>query len=210
MSLVASNWSVVVLGHWNRAILTPSGIGTRLFGLPPGTPLDVDLAIDAIAPPRVNHDGLVVFATGERLVVRPSVCNYASLQRCRDIATTALRSLPETPVRAVGVNINFESTELIPQLADLLEGELDAGLSRSGFEISERSVTRSLAWNSGAINIAVHDTPAYRVSINFERSSESRDEQITWLQVNLAEIRSKVDLIFNEVIGCEWTVPNEQ
>ena len=40
MTVEALDWNVVVAGFWNPAILTPSGIARRLFGLPEETPAD--------------------------------------------------------------------------------------------------------------------------------------------------------------------------
>ena len=54
MLLEPGDWNVVIVGHWNRAILTPQGIATRLLQLPPETEIGIEVPMDAIGPYRVS------------------------------------------------------------------------------------------------------------------------------------------------------------
>src|SRR6516165_8300462 len=69
MPLVPCEWNVVVMGRWNRAILTPQGIATRLFQLPLNTSIGVEVPMDGIGPYRVSHDRLVVMVSEAWLIV---------------------------------------------------------------------------------------------------------------------------------------------
>jgi hypothetical protein len=55
MPLKPYDWNVVVLGHWNQAILTPQGIAERLFQLPSETEIGIEVPMDAIGPFRVKR-----------------------------------------------------------------------------------------------------------------------------------------------------------
>jgi hypothetical protein len=63
------SWNAVVVGAWNTAILSPDGVRRRIFNLPDGTPIDLEIAIDRHGHFRIGHDGLVVIPTGSRLEV---------------------------------------------------------------------------------------------------------------------------------------------
>ena len=43
MPLEPYDWNVVLLGHWNRAILTPQGISERLFQLLSETEIGIEV-----------------------------------------------------------------------------------------------------------------------------------------------------------------------
>ncbi len=62
MGPVGFDWDVVVVGFWNPAILTPAGIWKRLFELEQGTPVELEVPIDGLAPYRVSHEEITVTA----------------------------------------------------------------------------------------------------------------------------------------------------
>jgi hypothetical protein len=203
MSLVPIDWSVVIVGRWNRAILTPAGIGKRLFGLEEGTPLEVILAIDAIAPPRVAHEGITVVAGSDRLIVQPSKCIFRDLERARLLARKALSELPETPVSAVGLNVKYNSSEPLEPLALLLESPWDNQLSDENYSIGERSISRSLSWNNGVINLSVsmNEDGEQLVQFNFDFRSSEVAKQETWLATPIADVESEVKKLLKETMG---------
>jgi hypothetical protein len=55
MALSPERWSVVIIGRWNRAILTPAGIAKRVFGEPETKLMDVEVPLDGLSPYRVRH-----------------------------------------------------------------------------------------------------------------------------------------------------------
>src|SRR4051812_23085230 len=105
MPLEPYDWNVVVLGRWNRAILTPQGIGSRLFQLPPETDIGIEAPMDAIGPYQVSHDDVTVMVSGAQLIVEARENNFPGLERAIRVARRAMESLPETPVVAGGFNV---------------------------------------------------------------------------------------------------------
>src|SRR5437016_1158114 len=108
MPLEAYDWNVMVLGRWNRAILTPQGIASRLFQLPPETEIGIEVPMDAIGPFRVSHEDLTVMVGGSHLMVEARENDLPSLERALRVARRAMESLPETPVVAAGFNIRAQ------------------------------------------------------------------------------------------------------
>jgi hypothetical protein len=174
MSLIPTDWNVVVLGYWNRAILTPSGIATRLFGLDAGTPVEVLIAIDTVLPHQIKHDGITVVAGSDRLIVQPEQCDFAKLQRAKEIADRALDKLPETPVIAAGINIKYVCQEPLETLQRVTRNEWwDEQLSDNRYEIIGRSLSRTLKFNDGQINLSVTEESdgKFVTQFNFHRGS---------------------------------------
>lgn len=203
MPLVPTEWSVVVIGYWNRAILTPSGIATRLFGLEPGTPVAVFIAIDAVAPHQVKHGGVTVVAGSDRLIIQPEKCSFQDLQKAKEIADRALEKLPETPVIAAGVNVKFSCREPLEALQQVTRQEWwDKQLSDGEYEIVGRSHSRSLKWGEGQINFSVTEEPDGKseILLNFHRGSTTASELRSWLNTSIDDMESAVGKLLFECL----------
>lgn len=195
--VVPSDWSVVVVGFWNRAILTPAGIVRRLYGLPEDTPVEVEVALDAIAPHRVKHDHVTVMAGSDRLIVSPDICNYATLDTALRVARTALRSLPETPVLAAGFNLKYKSERHIESLAAVTAHNWDERLSDEGYTIDSRLINRALNWRDGQIRVSVAQEPdlSFSIALNFDLRSNSADRLHDWLAVPIRDVQEQTERI---------------
>jgi hypothetical protein len=203
MAVIPSDWSVVILGRWNRAILTPSGIARRLFELEQDTPVEVLVAIDAIAPPQVKHDRMVVVAGNDRLIIQPDDSEYPKLARAMELGARALEELPETPLAAVGVNVKFVIAEPIEALqAVTKKTEFDNRLSENDFVICGRSMTRTLNWRGGRINLTIREEQngSFDILFNFELHSTEKDRHVQWLKTDVKEIEKQVNSILDDCI----------
>ncbi len=202
MSLTPTDWNVVVLGFWNRAILTPSGIATRLFRLEEGTPVTVFVAIDAVATHQVKHDGITVVAGSDRLIVQPDQYDFRELQKAKEVADRALENLPETPVIAAGMNVKYTSPEPLDMLQQATRHEwLDRQLSDNNYEIVGRSLARSLKWNAGQINVSVTENSdgRFEVQLNFHRGSGNVADLRSWVSTPIAALEEQVKRV---LFGC--------
>lgn len=63
MGLKATEWSVVVVGRWNRAILTPNGIAKRVFKLAELSQMVVAVPLDGVSPYIVKNPDQKIAAT---------------------------------------------------------------------------------------------------------------------------------------------------
>jgi hypothetical protein len=183
MPLAPHDWSVVVAGFWNRAILTPTGIKRRLFALQDEALLELGLPIDGIGPYRVGYQGITVSVAIDRLIVEPDPLTFPQLQTAIDIARAAVVDLPQTPLLATGINVRYRTVEPPPPaLLDLLESEWENSLSDMDLVIERRSIGRSVVWNGGSINIAVLQAEGhFQVDFNIEKRSNVHADHVAWL-----------------------------
>jgi hypothetical protein len=177
------SWNVVIVGAWNIAILTPDGIAKRLFELPQGTPVQVEVPIDRPGPYRVLHDGLMVIPSSNQLEVAPQALELGSLQKASRVAQMALRALPETPVFAAGINIRYRFASLPDELIDLVKAPIDDVLSDTSFQIDGGLTKRSLALPPGILNLEIVQGKSAdgSVSLNFHRESTAQTDLQAWL-----------------------------
>lgn len=205
MRIEPIDWNVVVLGFWNRAILTPAGIGRRLFRVEEGTPLQVEIPLEGLAPYRVRHDGLIVTADSGRLVVATESPSFPSLERAMTAAATAIDSLPETPLSAAGFNTRYHIHEPPADLTAACMMSLDHRISEADLTISGRQVHRTIKFGEGVLNLEIRDDTVARVSLNFHLGSTSSNALKTWLQTPIHEAKSMVELVMDKVIGVSLT-----
>ena len=204
MNLEPFDWNAVVVGYWNPAILTPRGIGRRLFELDENTPLMVEVPLDGLAAHRVRYDDLTVIPETGRLAVHANDPKWDHLDRAREIAVRAIESLPETPLNAAGFNIRFRIKEPSDRLLTVLTSGVDDLLSDAGFSINSRSLRRSLNHQDGVLNLDIHGAQELRVEINFHRQSSKREDLISWLRIPIGDVEDAVERIFKKVLQTKF------
>jgi hypothetical protein len=176
------SWNVVVVGAWNTAILSPDGVRRRLFNLPEGTPIELEIAVDRPGNFRIGHDGLVVIPTSSRLEVATRVPTPESLERACRLCQRALQGLPETPVSAVGVNVRYRFAELPDAVLDLVGAPVDGALADADFHVQGATTSRTVVVPPGAVNIKItHSQGAGSLEFNFHRESAVAPELSEWL-----------------------------
>lgn len=190
MSTTPYDWNVVIAGFWNRAIFTPQGIALRLFDIPEGTPIAVEVPMDGVGAYRVRHEGLSVSLQSVRLIVGSDVSDFAGLEKAMRIAARAIEWLPHTPFIAAGMNIRYRQEAIDPALAKLTEILLLAELSDIGFTVPQRTVQLSLNFEQGLINIGVQTaiTGECETTLNFHRESKNKTDLLEWIKMPIAKI----------------------
>lgn len=203
MPLLPNNWNVVVVGHWNRAILSPAGIARRLFRLPTGTPVQVLVPLDIVAPYHVRHDNITVIPGNDRLIVTPVHDTFENLSEATVVTRRALGDLPETPVFAAGLNLTYKSDAALMALQQVTVSQWDDRLSDKNCVITSRSIMRSVQWRDGTTNvtITVEPTGACSVTFNFDYKSQSSEAIGKWLDLKACEIKKQVDQILFETLS---------
>lgn len=204
MPLVADDWSVVIVGHWNRAILTPAWIAKRLFDLPEATPVQVLVSLDTVAPHQVRHEKITVIPGSDRVVIRPEVKDFPTLGQAMAIARKLLEELPRTPVSAGGFNIRYKSESMVEAVQRVSIHEWwDNRLSDAGFSIETRGIHRSLKWKDGKIRVFLsqEEDDKYEVFLNFDRASEDHAQLKDWLSATIEDIKAEFDRVVYKSIG---------
>lgn len=193
MALHPENWNVIVVGRWNRSILTPQRIGKMIFEMEDPQSFEVMVPLDGLSPYTVKHPqkGILVSAEAGRLQVQPEKPNYQSIAIAMDAAVKALTWLPETPVNAAGFNVNFRATETTTDIARFLQSTVDAQLATLDHQILARSLGRSLSFREGRINISfTQEGDEYRLQFNYHRDSSNIDELKQWLCIPIGDIEN--------------------
>jgi hypothetical protein len=204
MPLVPSEWNVVVMGGWNKAILTPVGIMTRLFLAPEAAPL-IEVPVDVVAPVRVNHNDLSVMVDERRLVVEPAKNTFQNLADAMAIAHRAVKGLPETPLTSTGFNVRYKSekhdVELVPVL-QMMTLPIDENFKANGLDIARFGWMRSVGWRDGRVTItaSLHAGGVFGLQFNFEQQSSRWEELAQWLETPASEVEGFIRTFFGTIL----------
>lgn len=211
MAVSPTDWNVVVAGFWNPAILTPAGIAKRLFGLPEGTPILVEVPMDQLLPYRVKHEGVTITAEMGRLTIVTDTPNFNSLQSAMAIAARAIHELPETPFSAAGFNVRYKLDDAPDQLLTSTTPPIDGTISDAGFAIESRSIKRSLTFNAGILNLEIQSlkNSEVRIEFNFHRQERDKARLIEWLTTPIDEVKATVGKIMSGVAHLEYAEGNQ-
>jgi len=202
MALVPGDWTVVVLGSWNRAILTPAMVTRKLFQLPEGTPVKVAVQLDVVAPYQISHDEIVVVPFRDKLIVATMKPNFVSLGKAMKVARNAMEQLPSTPYTAAGFNLRYKSKSPIEALQSLTSLETwDNRISDEDLSIDERSVTRALKWEDGKIKVTItqQEDPAHSMLLNFDLQSDNVDLLKKWMSAEPGQIETQAKKVFKTI-----------
>lgn len=196
MPLKAADWNVIIVGRWNRAILTPAGIAKRVFKLDDPKQVMVAVPLDGVSPYQVQHptQNIIAMTDETRLRIHLVEPGYEALDYAKLSGICALESLPETPVAAAGFNIDFHAPELSPEQASLVSSSVDTRLAGLGCAIAGRTLARSLEYEGGRLNVNITGAlEEFKLCCNFHRSSENMDELKAWLATPLDGVQSIVE-----------------
>ena len=198
MKLEPTNWSVVLVGRWDPAILSPSGIAKHVFHLAPKTQVQVAVPLDGVSAYLVTNldSTLTVHVERDRLQIDVLRFDYQSLAQGLLAGVNALEALPMTPFSAVGYNINFTTNELCPELISLTDCPVDKDISEKGYTLSGRSLGRSVQYGDGQINISIGQKDnSYAVNCNFHLDVRSVEKAKAWLSTSVELIKQEISKI---------------
>ena len=133
MVLVNDKTSLVVVGVWNPAILTPDWVARNVLGFAKGqeVPVELDMPLRPGQAPVYSLAGITYTPSRDRLVFRLKDTAAESLRRAQEAVARTLALLPHTPVRAFGQNFGFLDETPLPEhtqvfsAANDLPGRLD-------------------------------------------------------------------------------------
>jgi hypothetical protein len=203
MSIRAEDWSVVIVGYWNRAIYTPAGIARRLFKLDPSVPVEVLIALDSPLPYKVKHANQTVTVGSDKMVINPDNQTYEALVGAMEIGRRALDDLPLTPFSAVGFNLKYRSDGPVDELIQLTAHAADDRLSDEGMEIQERAIVRSVGWKNGKLRISVaqQQDQSFQVLLNFDLQSDDVKKIRAWIEVTPEVVKREAEKILHNYFG---------
>jgi hypothetical protein len=176
--------TVVLVGRWNPAILTPPWLAQHVFGEnAEQIPVEMELSSVAGQPPRFTMLGLRIMPAFDRLILSPHGLEDEQVAVCETRIRALLNTLPHTPISACGINFTFVDPEPVEPLLELFTDE--EGLAeRTGLEFETRSTSRAraIAMNGYVLNftrsLSAENVVTYKFNFHYAVTNAAAAEEL--------------------------------
>jgi hypothetical protein len=178
------DWNIVLVGAWNRAILTPAWCRSVPLSLPEASPVEVMVPLDGRAPFQVRDRGVGITPMHEQLLVSIEHPTEELLDRAIAASLRAVEDLPRTPLVACGINLRYSTAEPSQELLANTRCRSERVFAGAGFEVRSRGRVDRLTFEDGALNVImeVPTTGTSSLTLNFEMRSSDRCSFVGWLK----------------------------
>ena len=142
MQAVPSDWTHVLVGSWNVAILNPQWIGQKVFA--GNGPLQVELSVGGPAPSlRYHFQDISIIPAPTQLIVATRNATEAAVAQASSVASRILELLPVTPITGVGINFGFVAENIEPDIAAIFSLD-SADFADAGLEVTKTTIVREI------------------------------------------------------------------
>ncbi len=191
MKAQVENWSIVLVGAWNTAILTPDWL-TKHLGA--SGPVQIEFPIgNPNMPLRYTLSGVHLVVTRDHVVLAPSADDPEVLGRMESYSKSILTVLAHTPVSAIGINFAFLEEAPSDDLKKLFKAPdlsriADADLVVEGTELKRRLRLPQ----DGVLNLSLRQTNGSQVvvNLNFHRDVDGAATAATYLDGRVTKHRA--------------------
>jgi hypothetical protein len=170
-----SDWTVVIVGSWNIAILNSDWIGSAVFDV---QETEVELLFGTIRPQiKISAPHASLTPALDRVVLncrRPDEASLAAVERSAD---RLLEKLPLTPVTAIGINFGYKEQDVPADVAELFRIGDTARISDLDLAITSTTITRQLAYDGRELNFRMIQSAndVLQFHFNYHQNVQSAD-----------------------------------
>ncbi len=192
-------WSIVMAGHWNRVIFSPAWITGHLTSV---KDIGIEVPVDNPGLPiRLTFEGIHLCVTSKQLVLTVERAEDALLEKCRDVAISALKELPHTPLMAVGVNYHFVAEQPDDALLQVFNLADNNRLSDADVKIRSTIIQRTLLIKDQTVNLSLTlaDDKKVHVAFNFHKDTPSTEQAVAFLGAHSTDLKEKAFDLLNKI-----------
>jgi hypothetical protein len=183
MQAILQETSIVVVGAWNPAILTPAWILQHAVQQPDIQAHMVQATFPALLNgafdfPRFTLPGFTYTARPDMMILLPEALAQASFESAEDVASRVLGQLIHTPIGGVGHNFEFRHPQAENNWLDPMnESQLSLVDAVGGWDVSRTTLATSFSNGNVVVNIQRYTEGAsFVVKFNFHHSVTSATE----------------------------------
>lgn len=155
MNFLPDETSIVAVGAWNRAILSPEWIARHGMGHNDPVNYELELPVGGFGlPPRFVLLDLRFCVFPNRFEIRPVTQTLACLDLAERTLRAILNRLPHTPVQGVGFNFGCDADAPGDQTLAPLNAVNDLDVLDFAYEVTETTLTSSISFEGRVLNLS--------------------------------------------------------
>lgn len=176
MKIIEGSWSVVIVGKWNRYILTPEWVGKNIFEK---EEIEVEFPINKPElSPRYKSDNIIFLPAIHRcqFIAQEPYDNNDLLEKICILSNKLVKILKYTPLSAIGVNFGFEEDISNFSRLEIFSLNDQSDFSDQNFEISFTEIKRQLKINNKLLNLSLsHNNEKVFIDFNFHYTVDNAE-----------------------------------
>jgi hypothetical protein len=167
MQILDGSWSIVLVGNWNRFILSPEWAGNQLFG---ETELQLEYPEnDPTKPLRYRFTDNILFIPANHRVTTIAQDPYSDqmLLKIVEANKRLVQTLSYTPISAMGMNFGFEERPENFELLPIFEFADAQHLNEINFDANAFEIKRRFPIENGNLNLTINYVDHVVFEFNF-------------------------------------------
>ena len=181
MILIQDKLSIVLVGSFNPAILTPQWIARNALGVEAGENIQVQMIAPVVgfgAMPQYSFNGITYTPSFQNVTFLLANLDVQGREHVATTIAAILEQLPHTPVVGLGFNFGFTVTTPTETLLNLLSpsGELAESFPDGATTVG-RNWGNTLEWGNSIVSVQSQlDNEVVSVDVNFHHNVTSANE----------------------------------
>jgi hypothetical protein len=201
MKLELEKWSLVILGNWNTAILSPGWLSRTVLKI---ENISIEFPIMGGGSPKFRTEDIIITVRKDRLVFAPMVNEDEVLKKIEEAAKFILSTLQYTPVRAFGQNFHYiVPTSEIPEDCEAIFNLPDTDKLITEGDIIETSIVRSILLDNKQLNLKVDRNKQCHISMNYNYVVKNAKGAASMLENTFVSNRDHGLKLLKDVYGLE-------
>lgn len=204
MKIKEESCTIVLLGNWNRYILSPGWSAKNIFNEPE---LEVEIALDLGLPPRYTsaQSHVRLIPTEDNITFVALQNDNECLQKMEDLANELVSKLSYTPVRAFGTNIGFVDDASKNDLLGIFKFSDNEQLSNFGCQFTFNSVRRRLIVENRTLNLTIsHKGSEIYLDFNFHYDVSGTNEVMIKMKNSVVENKKIAETLLKSVYNLDY------
>lgn len=163
MNFEKENKALVIVGSWNKYILTEEWVSKFLLSGDKIESIEYPLNYDGSL--KFNTKELIFFIAENRFIFIPKDYSDEVYNKIHQIVSKLVDNLPHTPITAFGINFGFEVNE--NETLDSLFS-INDNLETENLKLINASIARAYSYNDSKLNFKIiKENTNYKLSFNF-------------------------------------------
>lgn len=175
MILLQDKLSIVLVGSFNPAILTPQWIARNALGYEVGQQFQVQMLAPVIgfgAMPQYTFDGITYIPNFQNITFQLANLDNAGRERVASTIATILEQLPHTPIAGIGFNFGFSLPNPNDSVLSLLNASNElAEAFPNGATTVNRNWGNTLTWEESIVSVQAQlDNEVVLIDVNIHHN----------------------------------------
>lgn len=196
MKNVIDSSNIVIVGNWNKYILSPDWIAKNVFM---AEKIQVEFSMNYDLPPRYTHENIRIVTDNDKVIFYALDHSDDALSKIEIMIKKLLGILVHTPVRAFGINFSYLEETHVADLSDLFLIGDNTKISDNKAVISNYTINRALDYKDSNFSFSMgYNLKDINFSFNFHYNVTKTEDIVSQIGgLSLKNKKISIDFIKN-------------